>query len=339
MILKPDQGKISISDTQRRRITELKAGNFFRFRKPDPCFACGGTEFTDVCSEDRYGFQLEYVHCTDCGFIFANPYYTDECLTEFYTKHYTEVYGRGGGVEGTFVGEFMVGRKITRLLRKLGLYEGISSALDYGCAYGGTLAALPESWRRAGYDFDPRQLAVGNSIGLDLRPMSEFASAPERYKLITMIQVLEHLPDPVQSLREVASKLSPDGLIYLEVPGLRASENRRYDIHLAFKNCHRHMFTAASLRNVAAAAGLETLFVNESLEAVLRPGSPKAAAMPAGLEDTLGSVRGRLRETPVKRRFFQLLHDLRRYMHKLGAGRHDFADARKMARQIKLEGK
>lgn len=91
----------------------------------------------------------------------------------------------------------------------------------------------------------------------------------QRYDTITMINVLEHLADPVYALQKMASLLSPDGVIIVHVPNalavnrqiatimgtlLSCEELSPFDINVAG---HRRSYRMDSLKDDIINAGLE----------------------------------------------------------------------------------
>jgi SAM-dependent methyltransferase len=94
--------------------------------------------------------------------------------------------------------------------------------LDLGCSHGGFVALM----RLAGFD------AVGMEISpwvLDFArrtftvpmlrgPIEDADPGAERFDVIVMTDVLEHLADPVGTLRVCADWLSPDGLLLIQTP-------------------------------------------------------------------------------------------------------------------------
>ena len=97
--------------------------------------------------------------------------------------------------------------------------------LDIGCWDGEFLAGCPSSWLRHGVEPNKSASMVARQRGL--RVFSEtFEMAPLKknsYDLIVMLDVLEHLPDPLTALQKVSEILAPNGYLF----ALTGSSNSR----------------------------------------------------------------------------------------------------------------
>ncbi len=72
-----------------------------------------------------------------------------------------------------------------------------------------------------------------------------------RYSLVLMLDVVEHLPDPVAALRHALALLEPDGVFVATVPAFMALWTRHDEL-----NHHYTRYTRASFRMLASQAGL-----------------------------------------------------------------------------------
>lgn len=269
LVFEPATANLTLSNQQKKLIEKLKISNFFQFDEKDHCFSCGGDSFEKVAENDRYGFSLDYLKCESCGYLFANPYYTDHCLSVFYSEYYSSIYGREGSEKKVFEGEYVnASDKIWPMLKKY--IDGHRSVLDFGCGYGGALMAFPKSWYRLGYDFDEVQLNYGRKFGLELKHIGGADESTEKFDIVMLNQVLEHVRDPVAMLKRIAKFLSANSLLYVEVPGFKKVFDEAIDPRLTFKNAHRHHFCVATLKNVAEKAGLVCLEADEGVSAIFR---------------------------------------------------------------------
>jgi SAM-dependent methyltransferase len=74
------------------------------------------------------------------------------------------------------------------------------------------------------------------------------------FSLVTALDVLEHLDDPVAALREMNRVCTPDGLVVISVPAYRFLWSG-HDLALS----HRRRYTARLLREQVEAAGLRVV--------------------------------------------------------------------------------
>lgn len=270
-MLNPESSGQPVSPEIEQLIQRLKKTSFFDFAEPDACPICRDDNFKILAEKDRYGFDINYVSCSACGFIFANPYYTDDCLEEFYTSFYSKIYDRAGSEKQVFEGQYINAvNSILPFVRRSG--RAIGSVLDFGCGCGGALAAFPGDIDRVGYDFDESQMSYGRDLGLDLRHMRDSESDEDHYDLILLNQVLEHVTDPARLLSTLKARLAPGGILYVEVPGMATMLSGQFNPLLAFKNAHRHFFCLDALSSLSEAVGLKVLDGNESVQILL--GSP-----------------------------------------------------------------
>lgn len=79
------------------------------------------------------------------------------------------------------------------------------------------------------------------------------------FDVVVMSHVLEHLPDPRQTLRDVAGALNPGGLLYVAVPDLGSMHFKVLGRHWEAINplVHLQYFTEASLRTLLTDAGFD----------------------------------------------------------------------------------
>jgi 2-polyprenyl-3-methyl-5-hydroxy-6-metoxy-1,4-benzoquinol methylase len=136
------------------------------------------------------------------------------------------------------------------------------SVLEIGCATGELAAAARASLPIQRYDaieLSPAgQTARARVDTLHTRPLRELldnGGVGDRFDLVLMSHVLEHIEDPAAEIDAIRQVLKPDGALFLEVPN--SSGNRRLPID--DNSSHLHFFSATSLTRLLANSGLETV--------------------------------------------------------------------------------
>lgn len=94
--------------------------------------------------------------------------------------------------------------------------------LELGCAHGSFLALAKEAgYRVTGVEMSPWVVGFGQStFGVPIRPgpIESLDIAAGSLDVIALMDVLEHLPDPLQTMRRCLSLLRPDGILLVQTP-------------------------------------------------------------------------------------------------------------------------
>lgn len=155
--------------------------------------------------------------------------------------------------------------------RRAQLLEGVTggpgSLLDVGCGTGEFPAvAAGRGWRVQGVELMPEAAEHARRVhGLDVREgLLADTDLPERaYDAVCALHVLEHVPDTVGFLRELAARARPGGHLMIEVPNLDSAARAARGARWAHLRPLEHLthFTPATLRGALVRAGLEPVFV------------------------------------------------------------------------------
>lgn len=97
------------------------------------------------------------------------------------------------------------------------------SVLDLGCASGGLLAALaPGAGRRVGVEIDPvaAAAAAAHADAVHAGSVDSVDLGSERFDVIVLGDVVEHVADPLAVLRRAASWSAPDGRVVVSLPNV-----------------------------------------------------------------------------------------------------------------------
>ena len=257
-----------------RRTSENRAPDGSRSKAPPGphCPVCAGT-FEFLYSIDRFSPSFDILRCRNCGLERRAAFPAD--VSEFYDADYYE-----GRAEYSYRDE----RKKTRYddyvfrarLKNIARFTAPpADFLDVGCAFGSFVAAAGRAGYRArGLDVSPYAVEEGRSRGLDLRrgELSPGVYPPGSFDVATLIEVLEHLPDPETALGTLAEILRPGGLLVLQTANYAGLQARRAgaDYHYYLPG-HLFYYSAANLRALLARHGFTRAILYRPVDFGLLP--------------------------------------------------------------------
>ncbi len=185
-----------------------------------------------VCSSSRlrakpfgYAFNGRWLggyECSACGIIFIHPQPTPEELAALYSKEYFAGDFRCGHAGSYFDEKTQASLQDETLITRIKQLKPAGRFLEVGCAGGAFLNAA----RNAGYDVKGVEFSevaaqlAREKFGLDVftGDVAEAKFPDNTFDVVFMGDVLEHLPDPVATCREVHRIMAPGGLFVIECP-------------------------------------------------------------------------------------------------------------------------
>jgi 2-polyprenyl-3-methyl-5-hydroxy-6-metoxy-1,4-benzoquinol methylase len=258
------------------------------------CPLCAGTQLRPF-AEDR---GHRFVQCGQCSFVFIP---VEEVRRGMIAEYAIDRPVDPEHVERYGYQRAAVYRQTLRLVRSL--LPGGGRLLDVGCQFGAFLALAKE----AGYDVAGVEVThrhaeharerLGGSV-YD-RPVEELNLPAESFDMVTYLDVVEHLEDPMRHLREAHRLLRPGGWIGVRVPNLlyhgikmrvlerlfgreRAQELCRRSTFCGLQApAHMNWFTARSLTFALEQAGFERPRIVLGRAELIKPDSLRRHAINA----------------------------------------------------------
>ncbi len=132
--------------------------------------------------------------------------------------------------------------------------------LEIGCASGSFLHRMAQlGWLVEGIEFSPEAASAAAALGhrVHAGPLETAADPEQPFDLVVGWMVLEHLHDPVVSLRKIRAWTHRDSWLAISVPNAASFEFHLFGnawFALQLPN-HLFHFTPASIRNVLHAGG------------------------------------------------------------------------------------
>ncbi len=203
--------------------------------------------------------KLKIAQCLSCGCIqkvIDSEWHDD--AKRIYDKY--QIYHQSGGVEQkvfdnkTGVASARSARLIEYVLSKTGLPPK-GNMLDIGCGNGGLLRTfnnLVQGWELSGTELDDKYRDNIEGIGKNtVLYTCDLRQVPDKFTLITMLHVLEHVINPIEFLRAAGDKLADGGFLVIDLPDFQQNP---FDLVIADHCTH---FDLNTLIRVLENAGLE----------------------------------------------------------------------------------
>jgi len=210
---------------------------------------------------ERPDVTARLVRCDACGLIYQNPRPTAAEMGQHYPSTYESYGDHRTAARGMVRRAFNYG--MSKRCRYVTDHVAGGRLLDVGCAAGAFLVAMRErkGWQVQGVEVSAETAQVARERhGLEVfaGTLEEAAFPDDHFDAVTMWDVLEHVHDPVATLREIRRILKPGGVLVVRVPNLASWDARLFGDCWAGLDAPRHLyvFTPQTLAAVEGSAGL-----------------------------------------------------------------------------------
>jgi len=194
--------------------------------------------------------------CLRCGLVYQSPRMDEDDLEKFYARQYRiQRQKTEAPIDKDLQMQDARASAILEMVQPR--LPQISRHLDVGSSSGALLQRFHEQYECASVGVEPGDAyrRFSQSRGLKIYPsLDTLAEANEAaFDLISMLHVIEHVEDPVLTLRSLReSKMEPGGYLLLEVPNLID--------HESLELSHLYAFTKSTLREIVRQAGFRVLW-------------------------------------------------------------------------------
>ena len=268
---------------------------------------------------DQRGEFFSVVRCDGCGLLYLNPRPAAEEIHAYYPPQYYPVGGtvHRKAIDRVFKRLSKRLKKTIReefygypgsspaffrsLLRRILLYpeylhlkiagkecipfRGEGRILDVGCGSGKLLATLREhGWEVYGVDFSPVAVEYAKSQdGLNVRLGNLFQAGyqDEFFDVVMFNHSLEHIYNPLETLKEAHRIMKPSGLLLISIPNAGSLEAKLFGKWWVHWDTPRHLYhftkrtmtklvTCAGFRLTRIKCGVGTTFFLGSVDAVYK---------------------------------------------------------------------
>lgn len=245
------------------------------YKQSNECDLCGSTESKFLFeSQDNMFPKIEGTYnifeCEDCGLIFIHPQPSPEDLAKHYPENYS-VYNKNNEINHL--------RKIFSLMESLYYYSKYKSNkfnflkffrilfypmnslfrttkivengnfLDIGCGLGYFLMTMKNLGMNP-YGIEPGivdyELAEKYNLKIFNKNLLDAKFDNDFFDVITLNHVLEHIPKPSETMKELNRILKTDGYLIIRVPISDSFAYRLFGKYWGQLDTPRHLFTFKS---------------------------------------------------------------------------------------------
>jgi len=205
-------------------------------------------------ADDRYGDYGQIVECRTCGLVYTNPRLPEQDLLKAYAGIEDPEY-KGEDASRSINGHFS--------LNTISQYVSAGKLLDVGCSTGYFLNAARLHFDASGVE--PSRWAgefARTQLRLEVRTgtLEEARLPTQSFDVVSLIDVIEHLADPLATLKEAARVLKTGGLLYLVTPDVDSLTARLMGSRWwGLRPAHIYYFSKKSLARILKEAGFEVV--------------------------------------------------------------------------------
>jgi len=206
------KGSYLLVNEYHKMFIDANTGRMFNHLKEERnCPVCNSTSSTHILDKSA----STYWKCNECSMVYLNPILNQKATIDYYKNLNT---GQGDTVssESPFYTEiYTIGLDCIQLYKK-----PVGNILDIGCSTGFFLdIAKEKGWSTSGIELGINEANIAKAKGHNLfDKIIDQLDQKEKFDVITMWDVLEHIPDGIKQLNMIREHLNEKGILFLQVP-------------------------------------------------------------------------------------------------------------------------
>lgn len=179
------------------------------------CRVCGSKSML------HHHFRVNHCNIVQCGFCGLYQVERVPSVSEL-----TSIYSEGYFKNSKYVDDVAARHEFERRLSFIHKYLESSSAslLDFGCASGDFVAGINEHYSCSGVDFSPEAIEHAKEKYPELTDCflspDELSKLNIHFDVVMMWDVIEHISNPREVVKNICELLVNDGLFYISTPNI-----------------------------------------------------------------------------------------------------------------------
>ncbi|MCK5211786.1 class I SAM-dependent methyltransferase [Candidatus Parcubacteria bacterium] len=246
-----------------------------------------------IKNKRKADFVSEYsnvVICSNCGLVFLNPQHDKDDYCSYYKKH-----DRSKPVNKT-IEEIIKNdnryderiKAIDFLLENIPRKKKDLRLIDIGSGNGILLYLLKQRGIRGeGLEISRNAIDFSRKMGFEIHEGSiEKHKINKKYNIVTATAMIEHVLNPINSLKKMRELLDSNGYLFLDTPDYMGMNFYKKGIMAFFKFVHTHYYTDISLTSLLQQAGFEVIKINRTKKTKMRLGLLQIVAKKSNFVNT-----------------------------------------------------
>jgi len=236
-----------------------------------------GAECT-ICRSGGYEHAYDVgpftiVRCTTCGHLYVWPRPPMEEVQAIYRGSYFANPAFESTDDGAYYGyrdqaedRPNVERRMDEILARAERYVAPGRLLDVGCGLGFMVGtAARRGWNAHGVDLNADAVAWAHehvSTQITVGTLDSLDAPDASFDCITLLDLIEHVADPLHELAPVARALRPGGVLVIVTPDAGSIVSRAFGSHwLEMKRApeHLHFFSRDGLTRMLSTVGFDVV--------------------------------------------------------------------------------
>ncbi|MGG7153641.1 class I SAM-dependent methyltransferase, partial [Clostridium neonatale] len=213
------------------------------------CYLCGNSEIEIIHKGTRDNPNIDVLECKKCGLVFLSSF--DHIKDEVYEE--SEMHEEKKELD---IEKYREQTKDDDIRRVESLKEIIRNKdiLDFGCGNGGFIKYASNIANSInGVELEKKERDYLKAEGFNVR--KGLTGLNNKFDVITLFHVLEHLKDPIYNLNYIKNFLNEDGEIIIEIPNANDALLRLYKSQkfadFTYWSFHLYLYNKQTLKSLA----------------------------------------------------------------------------------------
>ena len=195
--------------------------------KIDICPLCLSKEFDDLYPDFEGN---TYVRCTSCSLVYQNP----RTIVDYEEDYWSGSKDPDGNLRDLMSDSERKFKVKNRMINEIDFVNSLNGGriLDAGCGPGFFLAEINDNWEKYGVEISKYNIDFINEhfpdVKTSLSKLEELEYEDNFFDVIYCFQVIEHVEDPIQIIKEFKRVIKPNGTIILSTPNIESFVSRRF---------------------------------------------------------------------------------------------------------------